>query len=135
MLFQTWRSGLDRLNVLRVESGEIIELTPPDQTTNERHPTFVSASDQELVVLFGSGFDPDKRGLERLRIRRWPSMTTEDLLKDPDLGGAIPAARDGRIVFPGFGPTGSAFVPDLMVLEPNADSPTRRSTGKLCTNR
>ncbi len=111
------------MNVLRVESGKIIELTPPDQMTNERHPTFVSASDQELDVLFGSGFDPDKRGLERLRIRRWPSMTTEDLMKDPDLGGAIPAVRDGRIVFPGFGSTGSAFVPDLMVLEPGADSP------------
>ena len=120
MLFQTWRSGLDRLNVLRVDLGEIIELTPPDQTANERHPTFFTASDEELAILFGSGFDPDRRSLERLRIRRWPSMTTEDLLKDPDLGGAIPAVRDGRMVFPGFGSTGA---PDLMVLEPGADTP------------
>jgi Tol biopolymer transport system component/lysophospholipase L1-like esterase len=123
MLFQTWRRGLDRLNGLRVESGEIIELTPPDRTINERHPTFVSASDQELVVLFGSGFNPDEPGLEHLRIRRWPSGTTENPLKGPDLGGAIPAFRDGQIVFPGFGASGSTSVPDLMVLELGAESP------------
>ena len=60
MLFQTWRGGFDRLNVLRVELGEIIELTPPDQVVNERHPTVLIASDEELVVVFGSGFDPNR---------------------------------------------------------------------------
>jgi hypothetical protein len=118
MLFQSRREGLERPFAYRVDQAKILQLSPDDSVVNERHPALLESSESKLVVLFGSGSDSSPSGFERLKVRTWPSMATEDLLIDPNLGGAIPAVRDGRIVFSGFGRSGPAAVPNLMALEP-----------------
>ena len=126
MTYQSWKDGIDRLQAYNVTTDTIVDLSPSDApAVNERHPSVLRAAPNALTVVFGSGFDPEADGFERLKLRHWPSMQTEDLITDLRIGGAIPAVSQDRIIFAGFGRTGRSRMPDLMALKTGETTPVR----------
>jgi len=118
LLFQTRRHGIDRIATMSISNSEIHDLTPENVTVAERHPAFIASAPDSFTILFGSGFKEEGDYFERLRTRNWPSMETADLPVPPELGGAIPVASNGFIVFPGFSKAGADRVPDLYSFDP-----------------
>jgi lysophospholipase L1-like esterase len=110
LLFQTFENGFEAIRVLDIPAGQIIAISPVNQTEDERHPVFLDLANGEFRILFGSG--ARSRKLEKLTIREWPSGKTYPL-EVGGLGGAIPAVSKNSIVFPGFLSDGPQSVPNL----------------------
>lgn len=119
MVFQTWQDNLESIYALNLLTGKLISLTPEaHQRVNERHPAVISSSPDELEVVFGSGYDSnDRASIENLKIRRWPSMSTDNLLVDKGFGASIPAVRDGTAYFAGYGVNPENSVPNLYKID------------------
>lgn len=119
MVFQKWHDNVESIHALNLLKSEVISLTPEDsRRINERHPAVISSSPEELEVVFGSGYDSSDRGsIENLKIRRWPSMSTDNLLVEEGFGGSIPAVRDGIAYFAGYGTNPENRVPNLYKID------------------
>jgi lysophospholipase L1-like esterase len=110
LLYQTFERGFESLRLLDIFNGNLISLSGPGQTEDERHPVFFANVGEGIEILFGAG--AGSNGFERLNIREWPTGATRALDLGA-LGGAIPAVDEKRIVFPGFMRDGPGVVPNL----------------------
>jgi lysophospholipase L1-like esterase len=102
LLFHNWENGRNRIKVYNLDQKKLIDLSPAKSQVDERHPVFLDVQDRGFKIVFGQGFNKKRTPLERLMVRHWPSLKTEELISDPTFGGAIAAVRNNRVVFAGF---------------------------------
>lgn len=115
LLFQSWLAGKESLYAYRTRDAKIFRLSPSDpRTPNERHPAILRFSDNYLKFVFGSGYIHGSSELERLKVREWPSMQTDELFQDQTLGGSIPAVQGNIVFFAGYKKEGSLATPNIM---------------------
>jgi lysophospholipase L1-like esterase len=117
LLFHIWEDGRNRIKVYNLKQGELFDLSPPESQVDERHPAFLTVQDQEFKIVFGQGFNEQRKSLERLMVRHWPSLKTEELIPDPSFGGAIAAVRNNQIVFAGFKEQKPDDIPKLFSID------------------
>ncbi len=101
LLFQSRVGSLDRIRALRLADHQLIDLSPPELTTDERHPAFLDVSTEGFTVVFGSGSTEGDRKRERLSYRSWPSGHAGYLYGDAELSGSIPNVAGRSVYFAG----------------------------------
>jgi lysophospholipase L1-like esterase len=117
LLFHIWEDGRNRIKVYNLKQRKLFDLSPPESKVDERHPAFLTVQEQEFKIVFGQGFNEQRKSLERLMVRHWPSLKTEELIPDPTFGSAIAAVGNNQIVFAGFKKQKPDDIPKLFSID------------------
>jgi lysophospholipase L1-like esterase len=125
LLFHIWEDGRNRIKVYNLKQRKLFDLSPPESQVDERHPAFLTAQEQEFKIVFGQGFNEQRTSLERLMVRHWPSLKTEELISDPTFGGAIAAVGNNQIVYAGFKKQKPDDIPKLYSIDTASGVRTR----------
>ena len=116
--FQSWRDGRDRVHVMRLLDGQVLDISADDAPASERHPVFLDADENSFSVVLGVGHtEGQPQSFERLFVHTWPSGKREQLPLPSMLGAAIPTVHAQKVFFAGFLLTGTNRGPDIFAYD------------------